>query len=110
MLNENSWKLDGTGHNKDGYPFLLYQSKEKNWIKSFYFNNNDSCIVIKVMIPQNQFKDVVKDMNKRFRFISNSGYTWSDDKEKVFYAIKFTDNSLFFEVYKIPQSTKVWIR
>jgi len=110
MSNDSTWKFDGLGHDKDGYPVLSYQSKEKNWTKAFCFNKNDSCLVIKLTIPSEQLKAVVKDMNKRYRFVSNAGYVWSDDKEKVFYFIKSTDNNPFFEVYNVSQSMKIWIR
>lgn len=108
MSNDGNWKFGGLGHDEAGYPFLSFQSKERNWTKIFYFNKNDSCLFIKIIIPKQQLSEVVKDMNNRF--VSNGGYIWSDDKEKVFYAIKLSDNDPFFEVYQARQPGIVWIR
>ena len=107
MVNDGKWKFGGPGHDKDGYPFLSYQLKEKNWTKAFYFNNNDSCKVIKLMIPKDQLNDVIKDMNNKFT--SQGGYLWFDYKEKITYGIVLTDNHPFFEVYE-SKSTTIRIR
>ena len=107
MANDNNWKFDGLGHDKAGYPFLSYQSKEKNWTKTFYFNTNDSCKIIKLIIPNDQLSDVVKDMNNKFT--SQGGYLWFDKLEKILYGIVLTNNRPFFEVYQ-TKSTTMWIR
>ena len=106
MSNDANWKFNGSGHDKVGPLFLSYQLKEKHWTKAFYFAN-DSCKLIKLIIPNDQLTDVVRDMNNKFT--SQGGYLWFDDKEKIVYGIVSTDNHPFFEVYQ-TKSTTIWIR
>lgn len=100
MSNDSNWTFRQSGHNDAGEPYLSYKSKEKNWIKSFYFKN-DSCRLIISLIPNEQLSDVIKDLNKRFTSMGNN--LWADDKEKTIYAIILKDGVNFFEVDEIIQ-------
>lgn len=104
MSNDNGWSFERSGHDKHGWPTLSYQSKEKNWTKTFYFKN-DSCASIKLIIPYAQLGDFIKDMNRKFITIDKN--VWFDDKEKITYAVVEADNPLFFEVYELHLSSSI---
>lgn len=67
--------------------------------KCFIFFN-DTCFLIKIIKPNNQLNNVIKDLN--YRFVPMGDNIWFDEKEKAKYEIVLKENDSVFTVQETP--------
>lgn len=107
MSNDSTLTFDKSGRTKDSFEFLSYSIPTKvlpdghisSTTKVFYFFN-DTCFLIKIIKPNNQLNNVIKDLN--YRFVPMGDNIWFDEKEKAKYEIVLKENDSVFTVQETP--------